>query len=116
MQTGNWLEMGPLNRITYRMKKSDGQVVDGVLRFSLHQADAYAELAKKSDAEAGSLADQRVDLCHLALNPDPENEEWTREEIRKSLDLDEMGLIVRVWQQKKVSSPALSPTTDPNFF
>lgn len=111
MQTeNNWLESGPLNTIFYAIKMPDGTVKKGRLAFTKHQADCFQQFQKEENQDKEHYA-----LAEIVLNPDPEKKEFTRDEIEKAFDIAQARLLNRIWLDRKVVDPRLSPHYDPKL-
>lgn len=110
MQSGNWLTSGPLNTIFYKTKLPDGTVKEGQLRFTKYQADCFKEFHSESNKDRSHYA-----LGEIVLNPDPEKREFTRDEIEAAFDIDQMQLLNKIWLDRKVADPRLSPVHDPKL-
>jgi hypothetical protein len=51
---------------------------------------------------------QDIDICSIALNPEPNKIDFTREDIETNLDIDQVKLIAGFWMSKKVFSPTMT--------
>ncbi|GAB1355441.1 hypothetical protein MASR1M12_41850 [Erysipelotrichia bacterium] len=110
MQTGEWLKPGTLNSIQYAFKMKDGTTRTGFLRFSKHQQEKFEAFHKMPDGDKSHAV-----LCEIALNPEPDKIDFSREEIDAIFDVDQMVILSKVWMERKVSNPRLSKELDPKF-
>ncbi len=101
------------------------------LRYTLHQQEQLsalletqrqpAESVKPGENElvtkAGEQAStsllarsykQDMDICSIALNPEPNKVDFTREDIETNLDIDQVKLLAGFWMSKKVFSPTMA--------
>jgi hypothetical protein len=90
------------------------------LRYTVHQMQklevALGEKDQGSEDQDENLsigsrlavvARQDMDVCEIALNPDPNNPVISREEIENQLDLDQVKILSQYWLSNKVFSPQL---------
>lgn len=119
MQTGEWLKPGSLNTISYSIKLTAGNVKNGVLRFTKSQQErfqAFIEAGKEPTVPNGLDKSKDLELVEIVLNPNHEAPDFTGEDIEGALDLDQVVLLNRIWLERKVGNPRLSPELDPKFF
>lgn len=109
MQIGEWIKPGPLNTLLYSIRKTDGTVKTGQLRFTKSQQERFIEFQKKEEGRTD------VALSHIALNPVSDPEDFSIEEIEQAFDVDQIRLLNAVWLDKKVGNPRLSRDLDPKF-
>lgn len=112
MQTGEWIIPGQLNNITYKIKLPNGEIKEGPLRFTVSQKDRFDEFIKKQKEESFD----NVKLAHIALNPVGDKEVISIEEIKESLDLDQINLLGQMWLERKIRAPKITPQHDPKWF
>jgi hypothetical protein len=85
------------------------------LRYTVHQQERLIELFKgrpeqlKAAEDANTpilkyLSDIDMDICEIALNPDPETVSFTREELVKAIDIDQARMLAEFWQREKVGN------------
>lgn len=121
MQTGEWIEVGKLNQITVKI---GGRAIR--LRKTLHQVEQFQKLAsaKKDADESGSEkrtgadliqanVQNALDICEIALNPEPNKVEFSRDQITRELDADEIEILSRVYLDRKMFAPRIDH--DPLF-
>lgn len=80
------------------------------LRYTVHQMQQLeAKFAARLETGAAkgltSIAEDDIDICEIALNPRPDVIDFTRDEIKASLDLDRIKVLSQYWLEKKVFSP-----------
>ncbi len=88
------------------------------LRFTVSQQERLLEMQEKRENEReGGIenknilkirAEEDLDTCHIALNPLPNKEEFSKDDISLYLDLDQQRLLASVWMTRKVLSPSAS--------
>lgn len=85
------------------------------LRYTVYQQERLVELFKQRPeqfkaAEAAEtpvlkyLADLDLDICEIALNPDPEVVAFTRDALAGSVDIDQLRKLSEFWQREKVGN------------
>ncbi len=85
------------------------------LRYTVYQQERLIDLFKRRPeqlkaAEAAEtpvlkyLSDLDIDICEIALNPDPEAVAITREELVKAIDIDQARILADFWQREKVGN------------
>lgn len=81
------------------------------LRYTVHQME---ELSVVMDKVKGikaptlkEIAENDLNICMIALNPEPDKVEFTREEITALLDVDQIKILVAYWLEKKVYIPTM---------
>lgn len=120
MQSGKWIEDGILNQVTVKI---GGKPIR--LRKTHHQVEQFQKLAearKSNDPTSGKTTgadlvagnvQSALDICEIALNPDPGKVEFTREQISAELDADEIEILSRVYLDRKMFAPRID--RDPLF-
>lgn len=94
------------------------------LRYTLHQQeqlsgilDSQRQPAVGENTDSGEIVQasplarsykQDLEICLVALNPQPSKLDFTREDIETNLDLDQVKLLVGFWLSKKVFSPTMA--------
>lgn len=82
------------------------------LRYTVHQQERFIDYLKSGNervsvAEEAQtsvlqyLSDRDIDICEIALNPNPEQVDFSREYIINNLDLDQARLLAEFWQKEK---------------
>lgn len=106
MQHGEWLVSRKRNEVLITLK---GKQIN--VRITLHQMQRYEEWAKAASGnEQGGmirLYNDALDIAEIALNPIPNQVDFTREEIEAELDIDQVRLFAQTWIQRKVFEPRL---------
>lgn len=89
------------------------------LRFTVSQQERLVDFQKKqkSDAEAADnensgnflirRASDDLECCMIALNPLPNQVDFTREDIENNLDIDQIRLLSIIWISRKVMNPSV---------
>ncbi len=84
------------------------------LRYTVHQMQRL-EVALEREGQDDErpvprlfeIAEQDMDICEIALNPDPNKKTISREELEELLDLDQVKILGQYWLANKVFSPQL---------
>lgn len=87
----------------------DGKTVP--LRYTVHQMQQLALIMEDGKDEKErtleDIAEKDLEICEIALNPDPTETTFTKDQINQCLDLDQIKLFATYWLQKKVFSPTM---------
>jgi hypothetical protein len=94
------------------------------LRYTLHQQDQLnalfesqrqkaeeSEQAGEETARPGMLIrsyQQDMAVCLIALNPQAEKCDFTREDVENNLDIDQVKLLAEYWLSRKIFSPTMA--------
>ncbi len=90
------------------------------LRFTVSQQERLVDFQKKqkSDIEAADnensenflfrRASDDLECCMIALNPLPNQVDFTREDIENNLDIDQIRLLSTIWISRKVLNPSVT--------
>lgn len=98
-----------------RLKVTQGQLE----RFMAASKDESATADGGEPKTIGDVLQRRhlsnLDIALIALNPDPNKLEWSRDDIERALDVPAVALLVKVWL-KMLFEPTLEadPTLAPN--
>lgn len=81
------------------------------LRYTVHQMQQLEKkFAEDKEEKTGvrslsKVSERDIDILEIALNPLPDQTDFTREYIISNLDLDQIKLLAQYWLQKKVFTP-----------
>lgn len=97
------------------------------LRYTLHQQEQLSALFESQKApiekvesdgdtpakqnELARSYQQDTAVCIIALNPQPNKADFTREDIENNLDIDQVKLLASFWLARKVFSPTMTGDT-----
>lgn len=87
------------------------------LRYTVHQMQRLeAMFSAEKDEETGvsslsKVSERDIDILEIALNPLPDQTDFTREFIVEKLDLDQIKILAQYWLQKKVFNPSFEVKT-----
>jgi hypothetical protein len=116
----NWIFSGPRNGL---FAKVDGKTVP--LRYSVHQARAYAdhldalkkrnESREKFDAilQIREMVVDALDIALIAFNPEPDKLDYPRELLESKFDADQLRILAEEWQKRKIYDPQAARDPDP---
>ena len=88
------------------------------LRYTVYQHERMLEFqSKKIEPKEGenflkARAEADLEVCHIALNPMPLNDDFSKEDINEMLDLDQQRILSAIWIEKKVLNPSTAPNPE----
>ena len=112
MNTWDKLEEAKNGRITISIGGKETE-----LRYTVHQMQQLEKkFAEEKEDEPGirslsKVSERDIDICEIALNPLPNQTDFTRDFIVEKLDLDQIKILAQYWLQKKVFTPSFEVKT-----
>lgn len=94
------------------------------LRYTVYQQEQLSALfeSQRQKAEESERAEeepgkpnmlvrsyqQDMAICLVALNPQPDKCDFTREDVGENLDIDQVKLLAEYWLSRKIFSPTMA--------
>jgi hypothetical protein len=106
-------EKANLPKIEPNQNPGESVFVPGVLK---SQEEMMAEVLEALiENRLVNGPDDSLEILHIAMNPNPKEEVFSRDKINELLDLDLQSKITMIWADKKVMNPAFCKVLDPHL-